>query len=385
MAAWTIQYWGDDGLRGKAVAAVSKSSALALANVPPSRVVKIERRLTAPSFCGRWSAPAAKIQMVLLARALALFAGGGAGLVNNLITSLPELRRLARKRAEILRDDLEFSAKLRGLEFAPEIVSIIEAGEKTGRLTQALETALTYLKQNTEIAQQNSKQFAFGVLLIAASLSLFFSLPLLLAEPIDTLRNLRDVRVTLTPATYVLLFVNAMVTDYWWLLCAGGAGASFAVWRYRRALSRVPPFSVFGSLEKTRRSIRFLIVWRAFRVAGIPLEEQAATLTSALGAAASARMFERLRRGESLTDTLDRRFFSATLTLAVEGLSQVGVEPFLKIVDLLLTSLREEQQAGAARVAAVMYACGAGLTIGTIALLALGLIFPIMGASAGAL
>ncbi len=386
MAAWTIRYWGDDGLCGKVVAADSKASALALADVPSSRVVKITRRwlLSADGVVASvLSGPSARTQMLFLARALALFAGGGAGLVNRLIVSLPELKRLAGKRFQALRDDLELSAKLRYLGFGPEIVSIIETGEKTGRLTQAIEIALAYLKQNAEIAQKNSKQFLFGTLLIIASLSLFFLLPLLLADPIDTLRNLRGIEVNLTAATYVLLFVRAAVRDYWWLLCASLGAALFLVWKFRYALSRVPPFSVFGALEKTRRSIRFLIVWRAFRVAGIPLEEQTATLAAALGARASAYVLERLRRGESLTDTLDRHFFSPTLVLAVAGLSQVGVEPFSRIVDVLLVSLREEQQVGVSRVATAMYVLGAALAMGTIALVALGLIFPIMSASAG--
>ena len=382
MSAWTIHYWGDDGLRGKAVAAESRSAALALAGVPAPRVVKVTRRWWL-SDVSAWLRPPVKIQALFLARALALFAAGNAALVNDLIASLPELQRLAKRRPEALRDDLELSAKLQRLEFSPEIVAIVEAGEKTGRLTQAIETALVYLRRNIEIGRKSSKQFTFGVLLIAVSLSLFFSLPLLLAEPIEMLRGLRDVQVNLTPATYVLLFIKTAVKDYWWLSGAGIAVAGVAAWRFRRVVSRIPPFSAFWSLEKTRRSINFLVVWRAFRVAGIPLEEQKATLTASLGPYATAHVFDGLKRGESLSDTLSRRFFSPTLTLAAGGLSQVGVETFLKIADTLLTSLHEEQQAGTTRAAAIMYAFGVVVTISIVSLLAFGLIFPIMSTSAG--
>ena len=386
MTEWVIQYWGDGGLCGKVVAADSKSSALALSRVPLPRVMKITRRrlLSADGFAALLSPrPSAKTQMLFLARALALFASGSVSRINELVVSLPELKRLAGRRLQALRDDLELSAKLQHLGFGAEIVSIIEAGEKTGKLTQALETALTYLKQNIEVEQKNSKQFMFGALLIVVSLSMFFSLPLLLSEPIDTLRNLRDVQVNMTPATYVLLFVSTMVRDYWWLLCAGGGAALFTIWRCRRLLLRVPPFNLFGSLGRIRRSIYFLIVWRAFRVAGIPLEGQTATLRAALGSDVSAQICERLKHGEALTDTLDQRFFSPTLTLATVGLSQVGIESFLKIVDILLVSLYEEQQARTSQAAAAMYTLGAVLSLATVAMLAFGLIFPIMSASAG--
>ena len=282
-----------------------------------------------------------------------------------------------------MRDDLELSAKLQHLGFFSEVVSIIEAGEKTGRLSVAIKAALVYLKQNIEISGKNSKQLTFGIVLIVSSLSLFFSLPLLLAEPINMLHNLRDIQINLTPATYVLLFVKVVVSDYWWLLCVGIGAISFLGWRFRYSLSQIPPFTVFGDLEKTKRAIHFLIMWRAFRVANIPLEEQVQILRSALGARASAYMIRRLERGESLTDTLSTTFFSSTLVLAIQGLSQVDAKTFLDIVDMLLASLHEERQAKASRVATTMYALGAVFTIATVMLLAFGLIFPIMGASAG--
>ena len=387
MATWTIRYWGDHGTCSEVVDADSRQSALALAGIPLSRVVKVarERGFPAMGFGLETSLkPSRRIQVLFLARALALFAGGGANLVNRLIASLPELDRVAKKRPQSLRDDLELSAKLRHLAFSPAIVAIVESGEKTGRLTEALEASLLYLKQMLEISGKHSKQFAFGALLIVASLTMFFSLPLLLTEPIDMLRKLNGVEVSFTPATHVLLFVNALVRDYWWLLATLSGCGAFAVWRFRHALAEFAPFRVFGNLQKTRRSIHFLIIWRAFRVAGLPLEEQTGTLSAALGARACAHILKRLQRGESLTETLSRRFFSPTLVLAVAGLSQVDTGTFSGIVDMLLTSLREEQQAGASRAAAAMYAAGAVLTVATVLLLAFGLIFPIMGASAGA-
>ncbi len=387
MATWMVQYWGDHGTCSKLVDADSRQSALALAEVPLSRVVKVARDRVFPTADFGFATslkPSRRIQVLFLARALALFASGGANLVNQLITSLPEVSRIAGKRPQSLRDDLELSAKLRHLTFSPAVVAIIESGEKTGRLTDALQVSLLYLKQMLEISGKHSRQLAFGVLLIVASLTMFFSLPLLLTEPIDMLRKLRGVEVNFTLATHVLLLVNALVRDYGWLLALSFGGGVAAVWHFRHVLMEAGPFRVFGSLQKTRRSIHFLVVWRAFRSAGLPLEEQTGTLSSALGARACAHILKRLQRGESLTETLSQRFFSPTLVLAVAGLSQVDIKIFSGIVDMLLTSLREEQQAGASRAAAAMYATGAILTIAMVLLLAFGLIFPIMGASAGA-
>ena len=385
MAVWAIQYWSDAGLVGKVVPADSKSAALALAGVPASRVVKVTRRLwsATDAFAGLSSAPSPKTQVLFLSRALALFAGGASAKVNDLITSLPELERLSRKRLEALRDDIELSTKLRHLGFDAEIVAMIESGEKTGRLPRAIETSLTYLKKNLEVAQKSSKQFVFGALLIGISLALFLTLPLLLAEPMDMLRNLSDVRINLTAATYVLLFVRSAVADYWWLLVGAVSAATALAWKFRYQLSSLSLFRAFGALERTRRSIRFLIVWRAFRVASVPLEEQTTMLSAAIGARAAAHVAAGLKRGEALTDTLDQRFFSPTLALTAAGLSQVSVGTFSKIVDMLLASLHEERQLSASRVAAAMYACGATLAMATVALLAFGLIFPIMSTSAG--
>ena len=384
MSTWAVRYWGSDGLRDKIVTANSRSSALELADVPTPRVVKVvRRRMLSRDQLAKLllPRPSPKTQMLFLARVLALFATGNTGLVDQLITSLPQLRRAVKGNARVLRDDIELSGKLRHLGFNPEVTAIAIAGEKTGRPMQAIEIALTYMKQNMEIREKNSKQIIFGLLLLVVSSLMFFLLPPLLAEPLETLRNLRDVEIALTPATHVLWFVGAAVGEYGGLLCAVLALMGSLLWKFHHSLLRVPPFSVFGRLDGIRRSVRFLLVWRAFRLADIPLEEQRDTLIAALGPYASAHMFGRLRQGETLSDTLDDRFFSSTLTLAAAGLSQVGTDTFAKVVDALLVSLREEQQIASARAAGVLYALGVTLTAATIALLALGLIFPIMSAS----
>jgi len=384
MSTWAVRYWGSDGLRDKIVTANSRSSALELADVPAPRVVKVVRRTMlsrdqlAKLLLPR---PSPKTQMLFLARVLALFATGNTGLVDQLITSLPQLRRSVKGNARVLRDDIELSGKLRHLRFNPEVVAIAIAGEKTGRPMQAIEIALTYMKQNMEIREKNSKQMIFGLLLLIVSSLMFFLLPPLLTEPLETLRNLRDVEIALTPATHLLWFIGAAVGEYGGLLCAVLALTGSLLWKFRHSLLRVPPFNVFGRLDGIRRSVRFLLVWRAFRLADIPLEEQRDTLIAALGPHASAYMFGRLRQGETLGDTLYDRLFSSTRTLAASGLSQVGADTFAKVVDALLVSLREEQQIASARAAVVLYALGVALTVATIALLALGLIFPIMSAS----
>lgn len=387
MSSWTVHYWGEHGLCSKVVAAGSKQSALALAEVPAARVVKVAQSWmfsVASLDFGASLKPSLKVQTLFVARALALFVSGRAALVNRLIVSLPELNRIAKRHPQSLRDDIELSAKLRYLAFATGIVAIIESGEKTGRLVTALETSLTYLKQLLEASRNSSRQFVFGVILVVVSLLTFFLIPLLLTEPINMLTNLRGVKVEFTTATYVLLFVNTLVRDYWWLLSAVTCGGFVLTWRFRHALLQLPLLQVFGKLRKIRRSIHFLVTWRAFRVAGIPLEGHSRILVSTLGAHVAAYILGCLQRGESLTEALSQRFFSPTLVLALGGASQVDRETFTGIADMLLISLYEEQRAGASQAATAMYATGAVLTITTAMLLAFGLIFPIMGASAGA-
>ena len=102
MATWTIQYWGGQGLCNKMVAADSKQSALDIAKIPTSRILKVthchflslSHLISAVSY-----RPSAKVQMLFFARSLALFAGGGANLINQVITSLPELKRSDKKRS----------------------------------------------------------------------------------------------------------------------------------------------------------------------------------------------------------------------------------------------------------------------------------------------
>ena len=379
---WRIRYCDMRGVHHAVVAAADRDSALRMAQVPPGCALEVRRRLSLRTGCGllRAKAPTLKLQLLLLNQIAALLASGESGKLNQVLQSTPALRRLCAHSGDALREDLALSEKLAALRCADEVVASVAAGERTGTLPEALRIAGDYLRQSISLREGSSSALFFGAVLFIVSIAVFFTLPSFLREPLDMLLTTEGITVQTTPATSILLGINRL-GDYAFVWLPGLIVPVALLWFFRMRLKRCPPFHIIWSWYAIRRSLRFLSAWRPMRLANIPLTDCQPIFTRVLGAPYAKEFFDRLQSGESLTTILKSDCFSPVLAMSSRGLVESDDKAFSQTAEVLVSLLLEEQRIMSRRLSTFFYGTGILFTVGVVVMIALGLIFPILGAT----
>ena len=117
-------------------------------------------------------------------------------------------------------------------------------------------------------------------------------------------------------------------------------------------------------------------------MANIPLQNCRSIVSRALGAELSEDVFRRLQSGESMATILKGESFSPILAMSSRSLVETDDQTFTQTVEVLIPVLLEEQRVMAKRLSVFFYASGIALTVGIVLMVAFGLIFPILSATA---
>lgn len=386
MPRWVVEYWGRAGRSRVSVRAGSYAMVPRLSNVPTGRVIRITRDRSLPELPELFTRkPSGNVQLLFLVRACAMYASSGRVAVDDLINEFGELRRIAKTEQQVWREDLDLSRRLQYLRFDSVVTVLIVTGERTGTLEQSLRAAMRYIKTREAVRNNTSSQVSMGVLLFALGMLALLSLPLILSEPLRGLQNIRGIEIKMTWATDILFGLNFLLGEQLLFTLTATGAATVLVAVFRKRLAWIGSFGLTTKLRNTKRSVRLLMTWVPFRLMGLALESEENLLTDVLGKDAAAALIPRLRSGAALGDVLDQRWFSGTLARSGSGLGVATSSDVQPMADAVMSALLEEMKSLTGRVAMLLYLGGVAATISVIAIVAFGLIFPIIGATVNVL
>ena len=186
--------------------------------------------------------------------------------------------------------------------FDAVFVSLIRAGETTGRLPEVLHSLNESLKWEDELASQTKKMIAYpafvGVIVLAAS---FFLMVYMVPQLKMFVKNMGQVLPT---QTVVLFFISDLMVDYWYLLLLLPALLALGV----RVLLHSNPLARFrfdgvklglpfvgGILRKIALS-RFANTFALLYASGIPILESIRTTQDVVGNLVIRRGLERVEQ-----------------------------------------------------------------------------------------
>ncbi|HWU82308.1 MAG TPA: type II secretion system F family protein [Methylophilaceae bacterium] len=102
--------------------------------------------------------------------------------------------------------------------FSDVFVSLVRAGEQTGKLPQVFENLATTLKWQHELISQTKRLIAYPLFVLFVVLgAVVFLMIYLVPQMVSFLGNLGQ---ELPTQTKVLIFISGVFVDYWWLLLA---------------------------------------------------------------------------------------------------------------------------------------------------------------------
>jgi type IV pilus assembly protein PilC len=119
--------------------------------------------------------------------------------------------------------------------FSKVFVSLVRAGEQTGKLAEVLKSLTESLKWEDELASQTKKLFMYPVIVGGIVLAVtFFLMIYLVPQMAGFIRNMgQDVPLQ----TRILINVSTFFTNYWWAVLA----SPFAAWGAIRLATRNNP------------------------------------------------------------------------------------------------------------------------------------------------
>lgn len=201
-------------------------------------------------------------ELVGFTRQLVLLLRGGNGLVPSLRALASQTRQpLLRRALENVRDQLESGRTLsESLAVHPEAfdtlyVSIVRAGEATGRLAQSLERLSAILETRRMLRQRVREALSYPILLLSVTLIVLVFMLIYMVPRFGEL--FRDLGPQLPWSTRLILGTSELLRSRWWLVLPIGilTGAGVRrLWRRSgvraardRALLRIPVLrTVFG-------------------------------------------------------------------------------------------------------------------------------------------
>ncbi len=197
--------------------------------------------------------------------------------------------------------------------FSPVFVSLVRAGEQSGRITDVFENLSNSLKWQDELASQTRRLLIYPSFVLVVVLSvMMFLLVFLVPQVVSLLKNMG---LALPLQTRILIAVSEFATKYWYLilllpvLAAAGLGAAIrtnpqAAYVFDQLKLRIP---VIGPILQKIILARFANFFALMYQSGITILDALKTSEGVVGnrviASALQRVGQQINAGESLSDT----------------------------------------------------------------------------------
>lgn len=267
---------------------------------------------------GRGRVPAS--ELAAATRQLATLLAAGLAIDDALATVVEQIeqqllhRTLARLREDVRQGEALHAALAKHPAVFPELyVSIVQVGEDSGTLDQAMHRLADFLEAQARIRARVQAALAYPVLMAFVGIGVLAFLFAFVVPKIT--RMLEDMGQELPWPTQLLITLNSLLSSYWWLLLIMAAGAAYFLTRYRQSAAgrlhldrlqlKAPLFGKLLLLIITARLARTLATLLSN---GVPLLKALAitrTLTSnRLLNQALASASQRVQEGGSLAAAL---------------------------------------------------------------------------------
>ncbi len=116
--------------------------------------------------------------------------------------------------------------------FSPVFVSLIRAGEQSGRLGEVLQKLIENLKWQDEQTAQTKKLLTYPAIVSVVVVAVLFFLMLYVVPQLTSF--LRTMGQELPLQTRALIWTSALFKDYWYLILAAPLAVGFGVWAAMR-------------------------------------------------------------------------------------------------------------------------------------------------------
>jgi type II secretory pathway component PulF len=384
MAYYKISYLGQDGSRQYAKkSAESKEQAVAATGIPEGAVldVSIDHFGAFTSSLTEKKFPLVEQALMLSATASKLYAGKT---FSRAIVESVAFEKLGISKAQVepcqtAKDYLDL------FRFDETSVLLVDAGEKSGLLPDALYNAAESIKQREADRKEFGRAMTQGILYMTLGVLFSIGIPLWAGSTMIEFMTVQKITLELNNLSSIILFLNSLYTEYT-LVIVGLVIAAF-VFRMKiwEATRRLPIVNFVNERIKVKRALDFVQTFQLLRKSGYTnpqtfrfLQARSKGLTYHLYDEALDRLVE----GRNLSAVFNNEEWPEILHQNLSGFDMQGPEGRDLVLVNLASALRAYYLSYSLKISKVCLVCGFSLITFTIIMFAIGFYLPLVSFSA---
>lgn len=297
---------------------------------------------------------------------------------------LQEDRHLRKLKAEILQID-RVSDQLRRLNFDDQAVVLVETGETTGDMGQALRRASRELNDRRRLTGKLKSALIMPTIICVLSMSAMIGMPIYFVPLLDTFQS-SGLDIEFTFATRLMQQISIVCTTFWPFIVSG---IVLSIWQRKQIwpyLSKVMPFDGLDEYFKSIRALSFLTMFYPLYERGVEIER--VLDIQAMNAKGTSRkiyeyMLDETRAGTAFSVTLKQEHWPSLLVQGLHGFEEAVPNAKDEMLSASKEMLADRTQMLGERISGLLMTIGIMMGAATAIMLALGIYYPIFSASPG--
>ncbi len=383
MPWYLIQYLDEEGRKRRVeVEGVDDVEAIKNSRIDENQILKTSKSIT----IGSRDLPLG-IQELILSQVRALVYSGqtvNSG-IEHMLSRIGTLKKKKKEIQFLLASNAVVSEILQAMGVSKASVALVRAGESSGQLKEALDSALQHAQAEKAIKEQVSSPFTQGLVIILLALGMVMGLPNMIGPALGTLID-AGLDLDTNIFTDILLFIFHYNSQIWW----GLLGLVVFVAIFRKLIWLVaqdlPGFRLMKDFFILKRSVLLLMVFKPLFASGISLNKSLEIVKGSMNSASDIKAINNvvlmMESGASLSIAIhNHNDWSPMFYNSFASFEQATFEAQMQLIESVTVALLGELKNISAKIALAAGILGKVLGFFALMMMIIGYYFPSLTAS----
>jgi type II secretory pathway component PulF len=383
MAYYLITFVSDEGKKQRVqVEGKTEAEAISYAKINSSQIDKVAKSMV----IGSTDLPLETQELIVSQIRALVFSGQTIGVgINYMMDKIKAVRKNKVLINLQLQQGATISDLLTAMGISKASIALVRAGESSGRITEALDSALSHIKSEKAIKAEVSSPFTEGLFIVLLAIGMLMGLPGLIAPAMETMAG-AGLDLETNFLTDMLIFINEYNSEIWYVLL--GTIVAFVVFNkiLWGLLKNVPGFRLIRDFFIIKRSVLTLMVFKPLFASGITLTKTLDIIKDSMSGGADVKainkVVDKLNAGSNFSQSINNKDDWAPLFFnSFASFEQATYDAQLGLIDSVTEALLGELKGVSKKIATFAGIIGKFLGFLALMMMILGYYFPSLTAS----
>jgi type II secretory pathway component PulF len=383
MAWYLIQYLDEDGKKQRIeVEAPTEEEAVRESKIRQTNVLKVGKSIK----FGNQDLPLETQELILSQIRALVFSGQTINMgVEHMLNRIAKIKPKAKQVRLQLKSGGTVSEVLTTMGLSKAGIALVRSGEASGRLSEALDSALSHVKAEKAIKAEVSSPFTEGITIVLIATGMLMGLPGMIAPAMNSMAD-AGLNIETNFLTDMLLFINDYNAEIWYVLLGIIVGSFVFRKLLWKVLQNVPGFRVMKDFFIIKRSVLMLMVFSPLFSSGISLSKALEIIKSSMSSASDNKAVNQvvanMRKGMSFSAAInDKENWAPLFYNSFSSFEQATFEAQMGLIESVTDALLGELKGVSKKIATTAGIVGKFLGFLALMMMIGGYYFPSLTAS----